>query len=710
MPSLSYIDISPLNVITSLSEDLGPNELSEEEKEKLMQMNEQRQFLQTCKTSFQHWADSRRRYDYEWMVRDFFRRGYMFSRYQPATQTILLASRQQARIPINITNAQMINIASQVTSFRPKFEVMPRNTTTASQVNARYAGKILDYYHEHLHMKKKIKETVIEGLMFSVGGPWEIVYDEEKKEVNIWKVDPFDFYFNPMATSPDESEGQIIAHRVPLGQVIYNDDYDILARNEIRGGESRLATSEYKQFMLQAIKYVTQYNQDESPGLILFEGKFRIYEKDKKPHLRYVVWTDQNTIPLVYKDLDTNDYNTVLYQADLNPNEVYGEGWMKHVMPLNRVLNSLESSMFDYHYKVAKGRIVVDKDSGIRAIHNQHGEIISAKRGSRVQAMDMPSLPQSYTEQVARIYQYQEDISGVHSASLGRMPPGSRSGSMLTEMKQADATNQDQLVDNLEDFLTLVGQKILNCIADNYDSVHVLEDLGYKGEEAKYFAVAGKNFKSKKVDEGQKGKFRIGADFVDIVTIADDNNIRVTIGSWLGYTKDNLQEKVIKLFQLQLIDQATALRAMEFGDVDKIIQQTRMGQIFKSRLGQQPGQPVPVDPYVENDMMVLERKPVMPDAHDDHYIHIAVHQEALGQGSDDLVGKHIAAHEMYLAQAHGVDTMSQQTQGQGQQNPQDAMRAQQIGQQQQQGQQQQGQGAGVGPLPDLSQPVLNQGQ
>lgn len=698
MPTQSYIDVSPLNVVSSLADDISHKPLSEEEVEEIQKRNDQRSFLQNiAKVSFHHAADSRRRYDYEWMVRDLFRRGYMFSRYQPTTQTIMLASRQTARIPINITNAQMMSIASQVTSFRPKFECMPRNTTTVSQVQARYSGKILDYYHEHLHMKKKIKETVIEGLMFSVGGPWIIAYDEEKKEVVIYKADPFDFYFDSLAVDPDEAEFQILAHRTPLGSIVYNEDYDPLARAEIRGGESRLATSEYKQFMLQALKYVTQYNTAESPAVILFEGFFRIREDGKKPYLRKVVWTDQNSIPLLWEDYDgesydrkghklehNNEYDTILYQADLNPNEVYGEGWMKHVMPLNRVLNSLESSTFDYNYKVAKGRIVVDKDSGVRAIHNQHGEIISKKRGSEVRAMDMPALPSAVGQQIERVYQYQEDISGVHSASLGRMPPGSRSGQMLTEMKQADSTNQDLFVDNLEDFLTLVGQKILKKIAKHYDSVHILEDLGYKGEEAKYFAVAGKNWKSKKADKEEQGKFRIGADVVDITQIGEDNNVRVTIGSWLGYTKEALIEKVIKMFQLGLIDQGTALRAIEFGEVDKIVQQTRMSQMLKSRLGQQPGGIQPVDPYVENDMMVLERKPVMPDMHDDHYIHIAVHQEALGQGSDDLVGNHIAAHEAYLASDNGIDNNTDTQQNQQQQggmSQEDQLRNQQVAQQ-----------------------------
>ena len=136
--SFSNGQVSPLNIVTSLTgekKEQTPSQKAEAEK-----YSEQRMFLaNVAKISFSHAADSRKRYDYEWMVRDLFRRGHQFSKYLPTTQTVVLSSRQTAKIPINITRAQMRSIANQVTSFRPKFEVMPRYTTNESEVNARYS-------------------------------------------------------------------------------------------------------------------------------------------------------------------------------------------------------------------------------------------------------------------------------------------------------------------------------------------------------------------------------------------------------------------------------------------------------------------------------------------------------------------------------------------------------------------------------------------
>ena len=645
-------DISPVNVLSS---EGNPTTITPEEQKQNREDYERRQFLaNNCKLALRHSADARRRYDYEWMVRDLFRRGYQFSKYQPNSQTIVLASRQTAKIQVNIVQAQMRSIANQVTSFRPKYETLPRHTTEESRVQSRYSGKLLDYYFDHLKFKKKIKETVLQGLMYSVGGPWQIVYNDQTKEIEVWLLDTFDFFFDPLAESLDECEYVIKATRRPKDEVIFNNDYDELARKEVTGGEARLAVSEYKQFMLQALKYVTQYNREEAPTVILFEGDFKVRDEKGKVHMRKVIWTDQNSIPLYWKDTDETEFDYVLYYADLNPKDIYGEGWMKHVMPINRVINSLESSVYDYNYKVSKGRIVIDKDSGVRHISNVHGEIISKNKGAEVRALDMPSLPVATQNQIERMYKYQEDIGGVHDSSLGRVPPGSRSGVMLAEMKQSDSTNQQDLVDGLEDFLEEVGRKMLKKIGKHYTTMKVIKDLGFKGEEEKYFAVVSDKADLKgKLDKKHQHQVKVGPDWIDLVKIGEDNNVRVTIGSWLGYTKEMMQEKTLKLLQLGAIDQKTFLRLWEFGDIDSIIQETRTEQLLKSKLQKpvNPNDPGSEDQYglalTENEMMTLEGKEMPVDMHDDHLVHIALHQEALGKGNDEIVGKHIEIHQSY---------------------------------------------------------------
>ncbi len=645
----------------------GLVEGSDEAKE----LEKQRTFLNTiAKPSFQSAKDARRKYDQEWIARKLFWMGYQFSRYLPQTQTVVLSGRQNARVPVNLVTAYMRAIRNQVTSFRPKWETMPRNTSSeVDKVQARYEGRLLDYYWDHLKLKMKTKETITQGLLYSVGGPWKIEWDKVRKKPKITLCDTFDFFIDPLAEEFNDEDPQfcVEAVRQAHNEVVHNPTFSLFARKEITGGDANLAASEYKQFMIQAIRTVSPRTNENSPTLILKDGEFKRYRDDGTCYIVRCIWTDQNQTPLYYEEIEKDEFEYVLYKADLNPKDIYGESWIKHVMAVNRVINSLESSAFEYNYRVAKGRIVVDKDSGVKQIHNVHGEIISKNRGSEVKALDMSPLPVAVPQQIERMWRYLEDISGLHEASLGRIPTGVKSGVGIAELKQADATSQDDLVDNLEDFLEEVARKLLKVVAENQDTYQIVRDLGVKEGQEKYFVTIGQQFNKKKGKPGVPGherQVKMGADWFDIAEIATDNHVRVNVGSWLGYTKEALQAKVIQYYQLQLIDQATALRLLEFGDIDSIIQKSRMEALLKRppQMGAN-GQPQE-DQYglamTENEMM-LEGNNMPVSENDDHVVHLAVHQDALGRGADELVGLHMDKHQVYLGMnksiggANGLD-------------------------------------------------------
>ena len=73
-------------------------------------------------------------------------------------------------------------------------------------------------------------------------------------------------------------------------------------------------------------------------------------------------------------------------------------------------------------------------------------------------------------------------------------------------------------------------------------------------------------------------------------------------------------------------------------------------------------------------MIVNENKDMPVDSHDDHLVHIALHQEAFGRGNDELLQKHMDIHNIYLAQG----PISPETAT----APDDAMRNQQVAGQQ----------------------------
>src|SRR3990167_9576322 len=238
-----------------------------------------------------------------------------------------------------------------------------------------------------------------------------------------------------------------------------------------------------------------------------------------------------------------------------------------------------------------------------------------------------------------------EDLSGVHDVSLGRLPGTIRSGVAIAELKQADATNQNDLIDNLEDFLARSGRKILKLVAENWNTSKLISVTGLGGKPEYFMAIGEQgNIKNKK-----KNKYTFGEMDLPLAIIGADNEVRVQVGSWLAYTKEARQEKLKELFRLGAIDQKTYLEYSEFADIDGIVERTRDEALLQSKRGQAGRSTerefgVQLDDeslaLAENEMM-LEGvdQPVYPD--DDHEIHLSVHKE---QAENDLVKAHMNEH------------------------------------------------------------------
>lgn len=631
-----------------------------------------------AETLFKSASDSRKRYDWEWLTRDLFRRGYHFSRYNPGNKSVVLQTRSVSRIPINITMAQMRTIKNQVTSVRPKWEVMPIGLSDEAKKNARYSGQTLDYYYDHLNLRRLIKETILQGLMYSVGGPWQIGYDAEQGDIFVWLLDPFDFYIDPNATCLGDAEYVVKAVRTSMNVIRANPNYYFDTDPFDLPGDSKLAASEYKQFLLQALKMIQPGSgESEEDGTILKEAWIKIHVMDsnrddiieelKKNNqdtknlkngeivMREITYIDSQNMPLQFKLIRKKDFPFSLFQADVNPMEVYGESWIKHVIPMNRALNALESSVFKYNYKYAVGRIVIDKNSGVRIFTNEHGDIIEKNAGAEVTSMALQPLPGSYDRQINNMRLYIEDVGGAHEVSMGRVPSGVKSGIGIAELKAADAVNQQDLIDGLEEFLVDVGHKILDEIAVNFDVPKMMRVLG-KGGSTQHFMVIGEDAAGARKN---KKEVRIGMDTFDLAVIGADNEVRVTVGSWLSYTKGARMEMLKEWFNAGLIDQQTFLEAAEFADIDQVVKRTRQESIMKKYVTQPAaGQTDVTDAEIaeqENYMMVEEKRTdVVPMKTDLHQVHLAIHQEALGTDGDPIVEEHMRIHEEYIRQGAQV--------------------------------------------------------
>jgi hypothetical protein len=591
--------------------------------------------------------ESRRKFDWEWMVRELYVRGYHFARYNRGTNTITFATRTGVRIPINLTWAHLRAVRNQVTSFRPKWEVMPNVTTESAIENARYSGKILDYVHKKSQVKRKLKEVLTDALLKSIG-IWEITMDDNKNIV-INATDPFDLYIDPNCITSDINDPEWGAMYVvktfskPIDEIKNDPKY----KNtwQITTGDNEDATAEYKRFMLQVVRWKTASRQQDDDSKMLYEAWFREYQDDGTYKLRVVTTAEGCEFPIRNELTDEKNYPWEVMQGDISPNSLYGESWAKHVIPINRVMDALESHIFEYNHFYARGRYVIDKNSGVRIIVNQHGQIIEKNRGSTVTSLPINPLPSAPQMQIQNFRTYLEDISGAHDVSLGRLPTGIRSGTGIAELRQADATNQDDLVDNLEDFMTRTGSRILELISRNWTTSKLITTTGLGGQPEYFMAIGDRASKMRKKKEYTFGSMRL-----PLAVIGSDFEVNVQVGSWLAYTKEARQEKLKELYRLGAIDQETLLMHLEFGDIEGIMQRTRTERLLDMRANrpsaslERMGVPEEMTDeelaLAENELMMEgKEQPVEPD--DDHEVHLSVHREHI---NDPEFGELIRAH------------------------------------------------------------------
>lgn len=597
---------------------------------------EARKRVTVARKLYQGAEDSRRKYDWEWLVRNLYMKGYHFARYSRASNTVSFSTKTGVRIPVNLVSAHKRGVRNQVTSFQPKWEVLPKVTSESAFENARYSGQVLDWVYDKAKIRRKTKEVVDDCLWSSVG-IWQFDVGEDKRII-INRVDPYDFYVDPNIKSPDLSDPEYGAEfvfkviQVATDSIRKDARYDKELRRKVKP-DNIVASAEYKKFLIQTTRQMYEAQRENNDTTLLYIYSKRERDEKGRIRIRNIHYVNMLQDPLLDELTDSSEYQYEILQGDISPGELYSESWMKNLIPINRVIDALESHIFEYNHIFARGRFVIDKNSGVRVILNQHGQIIEKNRGANLTALPIAPLPPSPREQIASMRQYLEDLSGVHDVSLGRLPGTLRSGTALAELKQNDATNQADLVDNLEDFLSRAGRKILNLVADNWDTSKLISSTALGGKPQYFMAAGEKSDLAKKKKKNRKMTF--GEMELPLAIIGSDNEVRVKVGSWLAYTKEARQEKLKEYFRLGAIDQKTFLQAAEFGDIDGIVERSREEALMQERRGQ-PARNVEREfgvqlsdeeiALAENELM-LEGKdqPVYPE--DDHDVHLSVHSE-----------------------------------------------------------------------------------
>lgn len=344
----------------------------------------------------------------------------------------------------------------------------------------------------------------------------------------------------------------------------------------------------------------------------------------------------------------------------------YGDSPLVDLNPLQREYNTLRSQIAQAGDRMAKPQLIAQKGSIVpKKITNEPGLVIEYKAGfAAPQPLQLSPLPQYYVDQQDRVLTDIEDIGGQHDVSRGTAPAGVTAGTAISFLQEADNAFRTPQYQNIEDGYSRIAQQTISNFVQFVDIRRKIKTIGADGSFDTMLLT--------------------GAD------LKNGTDIRIQQGSSIGVSKAAQDARVMDMFNMGLIDQPLALRLLEVGGAQKILDIMQVAERKAQRenikmkmlkpeevmMAQQQfemqqeiaRQQVAEQGYPVDQIPPMEAPPIIPaDDFDIHEKHIEVHNtfrmsqeyESLPQDLKAQFDAHIKMHEQFLQEQQMQQMMAQ---------------------------------------------------
>jgi hypothetical protein len=518
-----------------------------------------------------HWQNAengRKEVDWRWFVYDLWVNGDHYARWDRNTQQIVVppTDKGKPKIVINKIFTTLRTVRNFTLKNKPKAEVTPFDLTEETLDRTLKLNKFLDYLSEKLGLRRLLQGAVWQALKYSVGF-WQVLWNEDDEdgtgEIDIRLVDAYDLYWEPSATEPKNAKYVILATRRNIQDLKNDDKYDKEKVEQIQT-DKRLAASSLKERLLQADRGTMFGGSDKEDTTIVQEHWW--IEKDKEGKDKVMIAAIAGGIMIREPEVTgTKIIPFFRLPSDVDPMRMYSQGWVKNLIPVNKMIDRLESQLAEYNDIMNKGKWISDKGAGVRVINNESGQIIEKKRGYEVRQGAISPLSAAVYQQIQNANQYMEDIGGARDAITGNLPSGIMSGRALEALQIGAANSLAELIENTEIFLEEVFEYVLSLASQKYQVARNVIAVSQSGEK-EFMEVIGEE--AEDVEERAEGE-------ENLVVIPKKSYVDVRITSWLAHTPEIRRETLKELYTLQAIDQETLLEGYNIGNVSDIIDKTR---------------------------------------------------------------------------------------------------------------------------------------
>jgi hypothetical protein len=488
----------------------------------------------------------------QWFVNYMYYKGYQNLKYDKTTGTFIKDVRNPLTFYINHTYMVCRAVRNAVMKANPTRDVDALPYGQLDNDTSRILGEYLAFEYDRINLEEKVNKSLLFGLLYGLG-IFQYGYDDrlDDGEGNVWIecLDPFDTYIDPYCSGMDDARYVIKVMSKPLELIENNPNYDKKAVENL-STTSNLSESDYKNLILNNENNIN----NTSKNVILHEGWFVT-----KDGIR-VITTSPQSNEILRNELTTfKKLPFEIYQPDINVGGIYGEGWVKNIVPLNKAANYLETSRLEYNILINKGRLLIPKGAGVKSVTNQNGEKIYYKAGFKPEFLPTPPMGSDVDRQINALGTYIQLIGAANEAFIGQTPTGVKSGIAIETLIASNFNQLSDLVNNLSNTLARLGEDILQL---GYE--YQLLTKPFRASSGEYFGILGGGQEPKEIER-----------ILKVVSIPANPEVRVRITSGVAHTKEAKRDILMTLRAGGDVSRQTLLENL---DIDPEEEQERIAE------------------------------------------------------------------------------------------------------------------------------------
>jgi len=433
--------------------------------------------------------------------------------FDKSTQKFQKNSKNRNKVTINRLLGILRTVVAKLQIVYPSVGVLPASPSSEDISKAELSEEAIQFNFHNDKLKQTVEAHILELCEYGTAA-FHTYYDASTDRAHTATVSPYDLFVEQGATSLEESRFV-----------------------SVRSFVSRDKLTEAYPSHTEAIKEYSEADTNASGRDKQLKDRVEIHEVYTDDGFHYILLGELVLFKGEWKGIhpiQVTRYTTL-------PGRFWGVGLIEPLLELQNLYNQARTQVIRNVELMSNPKWLIPKTAGVSAdsIKGSPGEkVYFNPAGGIPQMLPAAPMPSYVFDNIQRLQSEIQDVAGIHNISMGKRTVGISSGKAIEALAAQDVGQLQITQGSIESSLQNVFTRILEIMKTHYTESRMVAMFDSRGKAV---------FKELK-----------GTDLVD----APD--VFINASSLFQDTKETRDQKVLELFQLQLIDKDEALKQLTF--------------------------------------------------------------------------------------------------------------------------------------------------